>query len=280
MLVLTRKRGEVICLGNNVRITVLGVRGNRAKLGFNAPLDVDIRRGELQENDGFGRAVCHETEEARQQPMVDATSPGITDVVPFVAAAVRHDAQIALAACAGGIPTTAGERIERIIGTLLPQALDAGVPLRSMYIDGFVTSVTCDQPHAVNTVNALRLLKVATDTVPNTIVHLRDISDGAPAAVQKLLNRTYLVMLMGTGLDAVVMDPLDSEAQIFMRLIKEREGRTPLGRLLLRLHDVTAAEAEMAPGGVDTEDPRQAAIYKTIQILTNQEIYADSYLST
>jgi 5-methyltetrahydrofolate corrinoid/iron sulfur protein methyltransferase len=219
-------------------------------------------------------------ERIRQQPLVDATSPAITDISPFVAAAARHGAKLSLAACPGGIPTNTEERIGRIVGVLVPQALEAGVPLRNIYIDAFVTSVTCDQPHAVNTVNTLRLLKVAAEAVPNTLVHLRDISDGAPVEARGLLNRTYLVMLMGAGLDAVMMDPLDATARAFMRVVKERDGRTPLSRLLLRLHDVIAAEAQLEAKAVDGDDPRQAAVYKTVQILTNQVIYADSYLRT
>ncbi len=75
------------------------------------------------------------------------------------------------------------------------------------------------------------------------------------------------------------MDPLDAEAQAFMRIVKERDGRTPLSRLLLRLYDVTAAGAELDATAVDEGDPRQVAVYKTVQILTNQVIYTDSYLS-
>jgi len=216
---------------------------------------------------------------ARKQALVDATSPAIADVRPFVDAAARYGAKLALAACAGGIPTRTEARIELITGTLVPQALGVGVPPNDLYIDPFVTSVTCDQPQAPNTVDTLRLLKVVAQPVPNTLVHLRDISDGASAEVQGLINRIYLAMLMGAGLDAAALDPLDAEAQAFMRIIRERDGRTPLSRLLLRLHDVTAAEVELDVATVDEGDPRQVAVHKTVQILTNQVIYADSYLS-
>jgi cobalamin-dependent methionine synthase I len=215
---------------------------------------------------------------ARQQALVNATSPAVTDVGAFVDVAVKYGAKLSLAACAGGIPTSTEARITLITETLVPQALEAAVPLKNLYIDPFVTALTCDQPHAPNTVNTLRLLKVAAEPVPNTLVHLGDISDGVSADVRGLVNRTYLVMLMGAGLDAVVMDPLDAEAQAFMRIVKERDGRTPLSRLLLRLYDVTAAGVELEAAAVDEGDPRQVAIYKTVQILTNQVIYADSYL--
>jgi cobalamin-dependent methionine synthase I len=214
----------------------------------------------------------------RQQALVNATSPAIRDVRPFVDLAARYGAKLSLAACAGGIPTGTEARIALITETLVPQAVEAGVSLNDLYVDAFVTALTCDQPQVPNTVSTLRLLKVAAELVPNTLAHLRDVSDGVSAGVQGLINRTYLVMLMGAGLDAVVMDPLDSETQAFMRIVKERDGRTPLSRLLLRLYDVTAAGAELAAAAVDEDDPRQVAIYKTAQILTNKVIYADSYL--
>ncbi len=215
---------------------------------------------------------------ARQQALVNATSPAVTDVGAFVEMAARYGTKLSLTACAGGIPTSTEARIVLITETLVPQAMGAGVPLKNLYIDPFVTALTCDQPQAPNTVSTLRLLKVAAEPVPNTLVHLRDISDGASAGVQSLINRTYLVMLMGAGLDAVVMDPFDAEAQAFVRIVKERDGRTSLSHLLLRLYDVTAAEAELEAAAVDESDPRQVAVYKTVQILSNRVIYANSYL--
>jgi carbon storage regulator len=47
MLVLTRKEGEQILIGDRIRLTVLSIDGNRVKLGLLAPLDVTILRVEL-----------------------------------------------------------------------------------------------------------------------------------------------------------------------------------------------------------------------------------------
>lgn len=47
MLVLTRKLGETVHVGDNVTITVLDVRGGNVKVGIEAPDDVRILRGEL-----------------------------------------------------------------------------------------------------------------------------------------------------------------------------------------------------------------------------------------
>jgi carbon storage regulator len=47
MLVLSRKRGEGIVIGNGVTLSVLEVRGDRVKLGFTGPADVPIHREEI-----------------------------------------------------------------------------------------------------------------------------------------------------------------------------------------------------------------------------------------
>jgi len=47
MLVLTRKRGELIQIDGNIQVTVISVQGNRVRLGIEAPDSVSVRRGEL-----------------------------------------------------------------------------------------------------------------------------------------------------------------------------------------------------------------------------------------
>lgn len=47
MLVLSRKKGERVVIGQDIQVTVLEVRGDRVKLGFYGPGDVLIRREEL-----------------------------------------------------------------------------------------------------------------------------------------------------------------------------------------------------------------------------------------
>jgi len=48
MLVLSRKVGESIVIGNGITVTVVEVHGERVRLGFTAPADVSIHREELQ----------------------------------------------------------------------------------------------------------------------------------------------------------------------------------------------------------------------------------------
>jgi carbon storage regulator len=48
MLVLSRKAGERVHIGEDIEVTVLEVRRNRVKLGFSGPCSVPIHRGEIQ----------------------------------------------------------------------------------------------------------------------------------------------------------------------------------------------------------------------------------------
>ncbi len=49
MLILTRRVGESVVIAGDVTVTVLGVKGNQARLGVNAPKDVAVHREEIHE---------------------------------------------------------------------------------------------------------------------------------------------------------------------------------------------------------------------------------------
>ncbi len=49
MLILTRRVGETLVIGDDVTVTVLGVKGNQVRLGVNAPRDLPVHREEIYE---------------------------------------------------------------------------------------------------------------------------------------------------------------------------------------------------------------------------------------
>ena len=63
MLILTRRVGETVMIGNDVTVTVLGVKGNQVRVGVNAPRDVAVHREEIferikrEEHDGSSAAT-------------------------------------------------------------------------------------------------------------------------------------------------------------------------------------------------------------------------------
>jgi carbon storage regulator len=49
MLILTRRVGETVMIGDDVTVTILGVKGNQVRVGINAPKNVAVHREEIYE---------------------------------------------------------------------------------------------------------------------------------------------------------------------------------------------------------------------------------------
>jgi carbon storage regulator len=49
MLILTRRVGETVMIGNDVTVTILGVKGNQVRVGINAPKTIAVHREEIYE---------------------------------------------------------------------------------------------------------------------------------------------------------------------------------------------------------------------------------------
>jgi cobalamin-dependent methionine synthase I len=218
-------------------------------------------------------------EAARDMVMIDATLPAVDDLAPYLELAKRAHARLAFSACPEGLPVPTEERVSRVTEILIPQALEAGLPQEHLYVDPLVAALTCDQPKVPATVETLRLLKVAADPAPNTLVHLDDIADGVSDAAKPFIIHTYVTMLLASGLDALVGNFLDPELMDVLRVVRERDPSTAYDRLLIRLFDVTKVDAELDPASIDSSDPDQVSLFKTVQVLTNRLIYADSYLA-
>ena len=212
----------------------------------------------------------------KHQPIINSTSaePERLEKVPLVAAKYNTHL-IGLTMEAEGIPISAEARVNIALEKLIPRGEEVGMPLEDLIIDPLVLTVSGCQQYVPECIEAVRILKV---TGAGVQVGLSNVSNAVPNEMRPLINRVYCVMLMGAGLDTMIADPLDKQQNEFIRIVEQRDDSTALGRLLLALHDAVAASEELSPDAVDMNDPEQAAIWKTVQILLNKVIYADSYL--
>ena len=215
----------------------------------------------------------------KRQAMVNSASaePERLEMVPPVAAEYGAGL-IALMMGKSGIPMTAEERVSIAIDQLIPRAIEVGIPMENLYLDPLVMTVSGCQEYCPPAIEAIRYIKQGMDPAPMTTCGLSNVSNQVPADKRSLLNRVYLVMLMGVGLDSAIADPLDKELMNAIRIVDERDDSTGAGSLLLTLHDRTAAMEELEPSDVDMSDPEQVAIWKTVQVLLNKIIYTDDYL--
>lgn len=214
----------------------------------------------------------------KNKPFINSTSAEEERLAAMAPLAAKYGANIiALTMTKSGIPVSAEDRFSIAMEILLPKLTEAGVPVENIYFDPLVLTVAGSQEYVPNAVEAVRLMKLW-DPPLNTVVGLSNVSNQVSHENRSLINRTYLVMLMAAGLDAAIADPLDRELMRFMRIIETRDDSTPVGRLLLHLYDTTQSMEPFDPSVVDMNDPEQVAIYKTVRILKNEIIFADSYL--
>jgi cobalamin-dependent methionine synthase I len=177
-----------------------------------------------------------------------------------------------------GIPVGADERVGIALESLIPRCMELGIPIEDLIIDPLVLTVSGCQQYCPELIEAVRTLQFAWDPPPGISVGLSNVSNAVPRERRPLINQVYCAMLMGAGLQMMIADPLDKELIEVINTVENRDTSTPVGALYVKIHDRVAAMEEPQIDDVDLSDPEQVKIWKTVQILLNKVIYADSYL--
>jgi 5-methyltetrahydrofolate corrinoid/iron sulfur protein methyltransferase len=215
----------------------------------------------------------------KAQPIINSTSaePERLEKVPLLAK--KYGARlIALTMGTSGIPIAADERVNIAVESLIPRMMEIDYPMENLIIDPLVLTVSGCQEYCPHLIEAVRTLQYAWDPSPAISVGLSNVSNAVPMENRPLINRTYLAMLMGVGLQMMIANPMDEEQNEVIHAIEQRDESTPVRRLYVKIADRIAAMEEPTIDDVDMSDPEQVAIWKTVQILLNKVIYADAYL--
>ena len=215
----------------------------------------------------------------KAQPIINSTSAEEERLEEVPLVAKKYNAKlVALTMGKAGIPVAADERVNIAIEKLIPRMLEIDFPVSDLIIDPLVLTVSGCQEYAPELIEAVRTLQVVWDPPPAISVGLSNVSNAVPTQNRPLINRVYCAMLMGVGMNMMIADPFDEKQNELIRIIEERDDSTAVGRLYLAIADATAAMEEPSVDAVDMNDPEQAEIWKTVQVLLNRVIYADSYL--
>jgi 5-methyltetrahydrofolate corrinoid/iron sulfur protein methyltransferase len=215
----------------------------------------------------------------KAQPIINSTSAEEERLEAVPPVAKKYNAKlVALTMGKSGIPVSADERVTIAIEKLIPRMLEIDFPVSDLIIDPLVLTVSGCQEYAPELVEAVRTLQVVWDPPPAISVGLSNVSNAVPNENRPLINRVYCAMLMGVGMNMMIADPFDEKQNELVRIIEERDDSTAVGKLYLAIADATAAMEEPSIDDVDMDDPEQAEIWKTVEVLLNKVIYADSYL--
>jgi 5-methyltetrahydrofolate corrinoid/iron sulfur protein methyltransferase len=224
-------------------------------------------------NLGAIEAAC---EIIKHQPIINSTSAEAERLEKVPLVAKKYNTKlIALTMEAEGIPISSDARVNIALEKLIPRCDEIGLPLEDLIIDPLVLTVSGCQQYVPECIEAVRTLLV---TGAGVQVGLSNVSNAVPNEMRPLINRVYCVMLMGAGLNTMIADPFDKKQNEFIRIVEQRDDSAAFNRMLLALHDAVAAQEEFSADAVDFSDPDQTDVWKTVQILLNKVIYADSYL--
>ena len=112
---------------------------------------------------------------------------------------------IAMCADDDGMPTDLENKL-RIAGALVEKLTADGVPLENIYIDPLVYPISTDHTYATVVLEAIERIMTDYPGV-HTSIGLSNVSYGLPFRFQ--INQMFMVLAMGRGLDAVILDPTD-----------------------------------------------------------------------
>ncbi len=142
--------------------------------------------------------------------MINSVSGDPEKLDVYMPLAVQHNAAlVALTMNIEGVPQNVEKRVE-IAMTIVAKAMEHGLDPTRVFIDPIILPVTVDQKQPMFICEVIRQIKtVLCDPPPSTIVGLSNISQGT--SMRPLINRTCLVMLQAYGLDAAIIDVLDTD---------------------------------------------------------------------
>lgn len=175
-----------------------------------------------------------------------------------------------------GIPKTADGRLE-IAFEIYEKCAEKGIDNEKIYFDPLILPVSVEQGQAAEALNTLRMLKESFDPQVNTVIGLSNISNGSPAELRPLINRTFAVLAHGAGLDSAIIDAKDSELVRILRMLDAFEPQKEIDELYINLSKIVSDFVELEDIEYNPEDVEQSKIIKTANILLGKKIYSHSF---
>jgi 5-methyltetrahydrofolate corrinoid/iron sulfur protein methyltransferase len=141
--------------------------------------------------------------------IINSTTGQADKLAGFMALAREFGAGIiCLAIDENGVASTPESKAE--IGMReMAAAMEAGVPNEDIYLDPIILPLNCEQKAPGIVLQTISQFKLLADPAPHVVIGLSNLSQGA--SERPLINRTFLTMAIGAGLDASIQDPLDEE---------------------------------------------------------------------
>jgi 5-methyltetrahydrofolate corrinoid/iron sulfur protein methyltransferase len=141
--------------------------------------------------------------------VINSSTAAPESMAKLIPLAAQHGAGIiGLTMDQGGVPGNVEKRVE-CGATFLMAAIEAGMTPGDVYLDAIILPVNVASKQPANVIEAIRQLAMVNDPPPHFILGLSNVSQ--KCLMNRLINRTYLVMCLAAGLDAAIMDAADKD---------------------------------------------------------------------
>ncbi|HSH68790.1 MAG TPA: dihydropteroate synthase [Deferrisomatales bacterium] len=161
------------------------------------------------------QAIAAALELCRGQSMINSVNGDPESLASILPLAARHGSKVIAipASREGGIPATSEGRVA-IARTIAAEAQRHGVALGSVYFDPLVLSISTNHDNGLLFLQTLTALKQEFPEA-RTVSGLSNVSFGLPR--RGVLNRSFLALALGRGMDAAILDPTDRKLMALAR---------------------------------------------------------------
>jgi len=168
-----------------------------------------------------------------------------------------------------GMPPDVDAKVESIMETVA-YANELGIPNEDIWVDPIILPVSTGGEGQRFSKDSLEFIQIVPDLFPGikSVVGLSNISNGVPAQLRPMLNRTYVIMLASYGLYSAIADPLDKE---LMQLVR---GDMP------EIVDLVRKTMNGEDVDVSSLSERESHYVKTTKVLTGDILYSDAWLES
>jgi len=176
---------------------------------------------------------------------------------------------------ARGISKTSDERLE-LAFSIYEGAAEFEINPEKLYFDPLVLPVSVAQEQAGVVLDAIRMLKEGLDSI-HTIIGLSNISNGSPKEARPLLNRVFLVLAIGAGLDSAIVDGFDVEITRIYEMIENMAPKSSKDELYISLYKAVSEFLDIDDIKYNKDNIEEVNIIKAARVLLNKEIYSHSF---
>jgi cobalamin-dependent methionine synthase I len=204
----------------------------------------------------------------RKRALLNSASGKTDSKAQMLPLAKKYNSEVVVSVMTDkGMPPEVDTKIESIMETVA-HANDLGIPNEDVWVDPIILPVSTAGEGQKIAVGNLEFIKILQDVLPGvkSTVGLSNVSNGVPAHLRPVLNRTYLVMLARNGLYSAIADPLDEELMAFMK------GELP------RITDLIHRTMEGEEIDLSPLSQKEVAYVKTARVLMAQSLYSDAWL--